>query len=113
VLQELGVLAGPPPRADRVLIFDRVTRVNPSTAGIIEPVFKPEDMMRVEVARGTLLGRVWSPYTFEVVEELRAPVRGLVDMACRDYPVRPGDWAYIMVDLDADGTRWVDQGVAP
>lgn len=111
VLQELGMLPGPPPRADRVLVYDTVTRVNPRTAGIIEPLFAPEDMMRVEVAKGTLLGRVWSPYTFEVVEELRAPVRGLVDMVCRDYPVRPGDWAYIMVDLDADGTHWVGQSV--
>ncbi|MEV0134088.1 succinylglutamate desuccinylase/aspartoacylase family protein [Dactylosporangium sp. NPDC050688] len=111
VLQELGVLTGPPPRADRILVYDGVVRVNPSTAGMLEPVFKPEDMMRVEVPRGTLLGRVWSPYTFEVVEELRAPVRGMVDMVCRDYPVRPGDWAYIMVDLDADGTHWVDRSV--
>jgi predicted deacylase len=110
VLQELGVLEGAPPRAERVLTYPAVIRVNPSNAGILEPVFPPEGMMRDEVAAGTLLGRVWSPYTFEVVEELRAPVRGLVDMVSREYPVRPGDWAYIMVDLDDPGAVWVDVG---
>ena len=113
VLQELGVLPGEPPRSERILVYPGVIRVNPRTAGILEPVFPPEGMMRDEVAEGTLLGRVWSPYTFEVVEELRAPVRGLVDMVSREYPVRPGDWAYIMVDLDDPGCVWVEGGAAP
>jgi hypothetical protein len=56
---------------------------------------------------------VWSPYTFEVVEELRAPFRGLVDMVGRPYPVRPGDWAYLMVVLDHPGTRWLEAGEMP
>lgn len=105
VMQELGILEGSPQLPGQILTFDAVIRVNPTNGGFVEPVFEVEGMMSREVAAGELLGRVWSPYTFEVIEELRSPVRGLVDMACRDYPVRPGDWAYIVVDLDSPGTR--------
>jgi predicted deacylase len=113
VMTEMGILPGAPEVADRILVFDTVRRVNPSTAGFVEPIFPAEDMMRVEVQPGELLGRVWSPYTFEVVEELRAPVRGLVDMAPREYPVRPGDWTYIVVDLDSPGNRWLGPDELP
>lgn len=101
VLKELGILAGEPDISDDILVFDSVHRVNPSHGGFVEPVFRAEDMMEREVVAGELLGRVWSPYTFEIIEELRSPVRGIVDMVCREYPVRPGDWAYMVVDLDA------------
>ncbi len=113
VLQHLGILPGRPVVPDRVLVFERVRRVNPTVAGMLEPVFPPEDMMKREVQTGELLGRVWSPYTFDVVEELRAPVRGLVDMVARHYPVRPGDWAYLLVDLDHPGSRWLGSGESP
>jgi uncharacterized protein len=113
VLQHLEILPGQPPVHDKVLIFERVVRVNPTNAGMLEPIFKPEDMMKREVQAGELLGRVWSPYTFDVIEELRAPCRGLVDMVARDYPVRPGDWAYLVVDLDHPGTRWVGSNELP
>lgn len=105
VMQELGILAGAPPVADRILVFDTVRRVNPSNGGFIEPIFPAAELMSREVRPDELLGRVWSPYTFEVTEELRSPVRGLVDMVPREYPARPGDWAYLVVDLDSPGNR--------
>ncbi|HLU30542.1 MAG TPA: succinylglutamate desuccinylase/aspartoacylase family protein [Acidimicrobiia bacterium] len=101
VMKHLGILDGEPEVADEVLVFDQVTRVNPTVGGILEPIFPPEGLMRDIVEPGQLLGRVWSPYTFEVIEELRSPARGLVDMVCRPYPVRPGDWAYLVIDLDS------------
>jgi predicted deacylase len=113
VLQELGILHGQPPIADRILVFDTVRRVNPTNAGIIEPIFPAEDLMRREVAVGELLGLVWSPHTFAVTEELRAPVRGLVDMVPRRYPTRPGDWGYLLVDLDSPGSRFVARDELP
>jgi len=113
VMKHLGILPGTPKRPERVLIFDTVRRVNPTNAGILEPVFAPADLMRREVAKGELLGRIWSPYTFEVIEELRAPFRGLVDMISRSYPTRPGDWAYLLADLDHPGTRWLGPDELP
>lgn len=113
VLQHLGILAGTPSTPDRVLVFDTVKRVNPTNAGMVEPIFPPEQLMKREVEAGELLGRVWSPHTFEVIEELRAPFRGLVDMVARAYPARPGDWAYLVVSLDAPSNKWLGRGELP
>lgn len=113
VLQQMTILPGRPKVADRILIFDTVRRANPKHGGFVEPVFPPEELMRREVAKGELLGRVWSPHTFEVIEELRSPVRGLVDMVPREYPTRPGDWAYLLVDLDSPGNRWLGPDELP
>jgi predicted deacylase len=105
VMRHLGMLAGAPEVAEEIVVFERVHRVNPTCGGMLEPIFPVSGLMRDIAEKGQLLGRVWSPYTLEVIEELRAPVRGLVDMVSRPYPVRPGDWAYLMVDLDSSGTR--------
>jgi uncharacterized protein len=113
LLQHLGILEGQPPIPERTLLVERAVRVNPRNGGMIEPIFDAADMMTNEVQAGELLGRVWSPYTFDVVEELRAPFRGLVDMAPRLYPARPGDWAYLVVDLEHPGTRWIGQDEQP
>jgi predicted deacylase len=108
VMQHMGILEGDAVRPDKTLVYSSVTRVNPTTSGMLEPLFPAAEVMAREVEAGELLGRVWSPYTFEVVEELRSPARGLVDMVAQTYPVRPGDWAYLVVDLDHEETRWVD-----
>lgn len=113
VLQGLGILSGAPPVPERLLLFERVMRVNPTKGGMVEPIFLAEDMMVREVGAGELLGRIWSPYTLEVIEDLRAPFRGLIAMAPRPYPVRPGDWAYLMVDLNDPATRWIGSDEAP
>jgi predicted deacylase len=113
VMQHLGILPGQPNEAERVLVFNRVQRVNPTSGGLIEPVFPAEDLMQREVQPGELLGRVWSPYTLQVIEELRSPSRGLIDMVPRPYPARPGDWAYLVVDLEDAGSRWLARGDMP
>ncbi|MCV0384683.1 MAG: succinylglutamate desuccinylase/aspartoacylase family protein [Erythrobacter sp.] len=113
VMGHLGMLERAVGPSGGVLVFDKVIRVNPTVGGMLEPIFPVEGLMKDEVQPGQLLGRVWSPYTFEVVEELRSPVRGLVDMVPRPYPVRPGDWAYLLIDLDAPGTRELAAGAAP
>ena len=43
-----------------------------------------------------------SPYTFEVLEELRAPFARNVVVLLRQgvTPVNPGDYAYMLGDLD-------------
>lgn len=105
VMREMGILDGDPDVPDEVLVFDRAVRVNPTVGGFVEPRFSAESMMTREVSEGELLGTVWSPHTFEVLEELRSPIRGLLDMVPRAYPVRPGDWAYLVVDLDSPGNQ--------
>lgn len=113
VMQHLGIIAGTPAIPENVLVSRKAKRVNPANAGLVEPVFPAEEMMTREVQEGELLGRVISPYTLEVIEELRAPYRGLVDMAPRLYPARPGDWAYLVLPLDDPDTKWIGPNEAP
>ncbi|WP_341251969.1 succinylglutamate desuccinylase/aspartoacylase family protein [Euzebya pacifica] len=103
VMREMGILSGTPDLPDEVMVFDTAARVNPTNAGFVDPLYSAESMMSREVQKGELLGRVFSPHTLEVIEELRSPVRGLLDMIPRPYPVRPGDWAYLVLDLDSPG----------
>ena len=113
VLAHLGILPDAPRPPERILVFTRVQRVDPTNGGMVEPLIQADELMTRVVESGELLGRVWSPYTLEVVEELRAPFRGLVDMAPRRYPARPGDWGYLLVDVDDSDTRWLGPEEAP
>jgi uncharacterized protein len=106
-MRALGMLEGEPQRADRYLAFETKDRVNPSFGGLFYPDTLDEHFGR-EVAQGERLGRVVSPYTFDVLEELRAPFDGYVAYYARWYPVQPGDWAYGIVPKDHPGTRWID-----
>ena len=111
VLHAMGMDSEPPAssRPARQLIYRDSHRVNPSRAGILRSRFGG-DALGTEVESGTLLGQVVSPYTFEVVEELRAPAHGLLFYSARDYPVRPGDWAFGIADLQE--SRWVESDTA-
>jgi predicted deacylase len=107
----LGMIDGAPdPRPRRQLVYGKSHRVNPSRGGFLRSRFGGAALAQ-PVARDTLLGEVISPYTFEVLEELRAPVNGLLFYVARDYPVHPGDWAYGVADTD-EGARWVDNAPA-
>ena len=106
VMKHLGMLPGKPSYADRYLVFEKRWRVHPTRAGYLLPVLQPEEQGR-EVRQGEVLGRVFSPYTFEEVEVLRSPCDGVAFYVCRPYPVRPGDWAFGIADLTHPKTRWV------
>jgi hypothetical protein len=100
VMDHLGMTETDNDQDNDVVIVGNPHRVNPSVGGMIEPVFPPEGLMNTPVSEGDLLGRVWSPYTFEVVEELRAPVSGVVGMVSNAHPARPGDWAYLVFETE-------------
>jgi uncharacterized protein len=107
VLREFGMLAGQNAPTRRHLHFENKVRVNPSVGGMLHPVQDREQLGR-EVAKDELLARVVSPYTFEVLEELRAPFDGYLAWIPRWYPVRPGDWAFGVIPKDDPTTRWVE-----
>jgi hypothetical protein len=58
--------------------------------------------MNREIPGGTVLGRVVSPYTFETLEELRAPFARNVVLLLRPgiTPVNPGDYGYMLGNLE-------------
>jgi predicted deacylase len=108
VMVHLGMIDGAIALPERFFVCrTRGHRVVPRRGGLLAPMLGPEALL-TDVAKGVLLGRVVSPYTFETIEELRAPVDGVLFGAARAYPVRPGDWAYFMADAVGRGSRWVD-----
>lgn len=107
VMRKFGMLPGENSPRRRHLQFEKKSRLNPKYGGMLYPVREREELGR-EVVEGELLGRVVSPYTFEVLEELRAPFDGYLAWISRWYPVRPGDWAFGVVPKHDAGTRWVE-----
>jgi hypothetical protein len=107
VLAHLGMLDAPLALPERYLVYEKVQRVNPRVGGLLAPERLPDAFGR-EVAAGELLGRVISPYTLDTIEELLAPFDGYLAYWARNYPLRPGDWAYCVIPKDHPGTAWID-----
>ena len=104
VMQHLGMLEGQPAHSESTLIFSAHYRVEPTKGGLLVPVREPDQLGR-EVHQGELLARVISPYTFEEMEQLRAPCDGVLTLIARTYPVQPGDWAFGVADTDE--AEWI------
>ena len=96
VMNHLGMLERPENEIP-VDFVGNAHRVNPSKGGMVEPLLGADRLMS-NVEEDELLGRVWSPYTFDVIEELRAPVAGVLGMVPTSHPARPGDWAYLVFE---------------
>jgi predicted deacylase len=58
-----------------------------------------------EVTAGEVLGRIVSPYTHQVLEELTSPCDGWLVFLARSYPIRPGHWAFGVAD--ASESEWI------
>jgi uncharacterized protein len=104
VMIHLGMLEGTVKKREKVLLYRRTHRVNPTVAGLLIPVNEPEQMMR-EVTAGEVLGRIVSPYTHQVLEELTSPCDGWLVFLARSYPIRPGHWAFGVAD--ASESEWI------
>ncbi len=71
-LRHLGVLPGEASRRDDQIVIDHLDTLRPRQGGLLVPALGLE-MLGQSVARGTLLGTVYNPQTFEQLEEMRAP----------------------------------------
>jgi predicted deacylase len=83
VLKYLRMLEGEPELPKRQLVYHTAPHVRPTKAGYLVVEFDREEMFEgdevgIRVSEGDLLARVFDPYTFEQLEEIRAPVDGLV-----------------------------------
>jgi predicted deacylase len=105
VMKHLGILEGKPETPEKYLVWSKRWRVNPKKGGYLIPVVQPERLLS-DVVKGELLGTIVSPYTFEEIERLEAPGRGVLLYCSRPYPVRPGGWAFGVIDLEDPNTRW-------
>jgi predicted deacylase len=102
VARHVGILPGQPRSLDDPYVFDVAHRINPSVGGYLLPEVTADALTKPVVA-GTVLGRVVSPYTFDELEVLTAPVDGRLFMVARPYPVRPGYWAFMIGSRSENG----------
>lgn len=113
-MRHLGMLEGKVLRLDRYLIWRNRWRLSPTKGGYLEVTAKGELPFR-EVAKGEVLARVIDPNTFEVLEELASPGRGIIFYWCRNYMVHPGQWAFGIINMEDGQSGWVpgNQAWAP
>lgn len=97
----LGMVDGRPQRPRQQTVLDHVVALRPGCGGLLYPTVSLE-ALGTEVPAGTVLGRVVSPYTFETLEELRAPFARslLVLLRAGLTRVNPGDYAFMVGDGD-------------
>jgi predicted deacylase len=107
VMKHLGMLEGAMVLPERYLVWEKRLRVYPTTAGHIFPTIEAQDLMLQEVKENQLLAVVKSPYTFETVDELRSPCDGVIFIACRHQPVRPGDFSFSVIDTTDAQSQWL------
>jgi hypothetical protein len=108
VMRALGMLPGTATRVGRYLHFADYWRVGPTVGGYLEPLVEL-DRQLTEVAPGEVLARVSDPATFETLEDIRSPGRGVIFYACRAHMVRPGGWAFGVARLDDPRTSWMER----
>jgi uncharacterized protein len=97
VLRTVGVLAGPPRPAPEQILMHELAILRPHVGGILVPEVRVPDLGR-EVPGGTVLGRVYSPYTFELLETIVAPFPRSLLVLLRDNlaPINPGAYMYMI-----------------
>jgi predicted deacylase len=102
-LKQLNMLPGEPELATEPVVANRMTLFRPRNGGLLEPHVTGTDLGE-RISKGTLLGRVLSPYTFQVLEEFIAPYDHNLITLVASGPIRlhPGDFAY-MVAESSDG----------
>ncbi|HYU17396.1 MAG TPA: succinylglutamate desuccinylase/aspartoacylase family protein [Chloroflexota bacterium] len=101
VLVRLGMLEGEVVRPLGQTIFTELAVIRPRFGGVLYPEVGLEQLGQ-EVAGGTVLGRVVSPYSFETLEEIRAPFsRGyMILLRGAITRVNPGDYAYMVANAE-------------
>jgi predicted deacylase len=108
IMKHLGMLEGPLKLPSRQVLISPENNLRPRHGGLLYSEFAPNAIGRV-VPKNALLGTVVSPYTFEVLDEIRAPYeQNLIVAVTYGHPfkrVNPGDWAFIVADMDT--AEWI------
>jgi predicted deacylase len=99
VMRRLGMLSGTAESAPRQVTVDELITLRPHHGGFLYSSVSLGHLGK-SVPRGELLGRVVSPYTFEVLEELRAPYDPTILVLVRTSftTVDPGDYAFMVAN---------------
>ncbi len=102
VLRTAGVLGGTPKPAKEQTLMHELAVMRPHHGGILVPAVRVPDLGS-EVPGGTVLGRVYSPYTFELLETIEAPFPRSLLVLLRDNlaPIHPGSFMYMVGNAES------------
>jgi len=98
IMRTIGMLAGDPVPPPPQTVLRTLLTLRPRAGGWLVPEVTA---LNARLAKGTVLGRTLSPYSFEELEVLRAPFDPSLTVLVRLQPCRinPGDFGYMIGDL--------------
>ena len=99
MLRHAGAIDGTPTPPPPQIVVPEIATIRPTRGGWLEPLCPP---LGEEIAGGSLLARVTSPYTFETLEEIHTPyARGIMILShlSRNL-VESGDYGFMVGNLD-------------
>lgn len=99
MLRHLKVIEGTPMPPPKQVVVGSIKTIRPTRAGLLETLAPP---LGEVIKKGQLLGRIVSPYTFDVLEEIPAPYdEGVMILShlSRNL-VESGDFGYMVGDMN-------------
>ena len=99
VMKHLGMISGSPKIPKEQWVFTKLVVLRPHAGGILKSTIKIEEL-RSRVPGGTILGEIYNPYTFEVLETLTAPFDESILILGRESVTKidPGDFGFMVAD---------------
>jgi predicted deacylase len=99
VLKHLQMIAGEPEVPAEQWVFTKLVTLRPHAGGILRSNIDTEQL-RSRVPGGTVLGEIYNPYTFDVLETMRAPFEDSILILGRATvtKVDPGDFGFMVAD---------------
>jgi predicted deacylase len=99
VMKKLGMLPGEPEVPERQVVVTELVVLRPHHGGLMLSEVEPARLGE-EVAKGTVLGRIVSPYTFEELETVTAPFDPSLLVLVREAvtKVDPGDYGFMVAN---------------
>jgi predicted deacylase len=98
VMKFAGMLEGEPKYLERYLMVGDYWRIYPANGGYFETLIDL-DRQFTRIEKNELMGRIYDPATFELLEELRCPGEGTLFYTSRSKLVRPGSWTFGVADM--------------
>jgi predicted deacylase len=101
VMKHLGMWEGVPEVPSVQTVVKQMGVIHPRVGGVLYPEIGLDQLGKI-IPGGTVLGRIYSPYTFEEIEVLRAPFARNYTILLRGMIARvnPGDFAYMCANAD-------------
>ncbi|GAA0615443.1 succinylglutamate desuccinylase/aspartoacylase family protein [Paenochrobactrum glaciei] len=99
MLRFLGTIEGEVVPAPKQIVVNEIAGIRPTQGGWLEPLCPPLGQV---IKKGELLGRVVSPYTFEVLEEIKHPYENgimILSHLSRNL-VESGDYGFMVGNME-------------